>query len=136
MNRWMKVLRWTARVWSIVSIIALLLPFFVEGLYWLGATSFREVIGHICFLTVLIGLIVAWRHEGWGGGLVLAGTGVFYLTWWLYGKTVQGPFLLILAAPGLLFVLYWLLDRTARQVTQSWTGRSDRELPGSRSNEL
>ena len=123
LDRWMKVLRWTARVWSIVSIIALLLPFFVEGLYWLGATTFREVIGHICFLAVLVGLIVAWRREGLGGGLTLAGTGAFYFTWWLYGKTVRGPFLLIIAAPGLLFLLYWLLDRAAGEASQSWVGR-------------
>jgi hypothetical protein len=122
MNRWMKVLRWTARLWSLVSIIALLLPFFVEGLYWLGATSLREVIGHICFLAVLVGLIVAWRREGLGGGLTLAGTGSFYLTWWLYGKTVRGPFLLILAAPGFLFVLYWLLDRIVGEARRSWAG--------------
>jgi hypothetical protein len=120
MDRWMKVLRWIARVWSIVSIIALLLPFIVEGFYWLGATSSREVIGHLCFLAVLVGLIVAWRREGLGGGLVLAGTGVFYLTWWLSGKTVRGPFLLILAAPGFLFVLHWLLDRAAGEQTQAW----------------
>ena len=129
MHRWMKVLRWTARVWSIVSIFSLLLPFVLEGLYWLGATSLREVIGHICFLAVLVGLIVAWRREGLGGGLVLAGTGVFYMTWWLHGKTVRGPFLLILAAPGLLFVLYWLLDRGSGQDPRFSEGRQGRETP-------
>ena len=118
MVRWLRVILWIARAWSVVSIVALLLPFFVEGLYWLSATTVREVIGHICFLAVLVGLIIAWRWHGLGGGLALAGIAVFYLTWWLYGKTVQGPFLLIVGAPGLLFLLYWLLDRAAQGMAQ------------------
>ena len=118
MVRWLRVLLWIARAWSVVSIVALLLPFFVEGLYWLSATTLREVIGHACFLAVLVGLIIAWRWHGLGGALTLAGMGFFYLTWWLYGKTVQGPFLLIVAAPGLIFLLYWLLDRAAGETTQ------------------
>jgi hypothetical protein len=102
-------IRWAARAWSIPSIVALLLPYLVEGLYWLGATSIREVVGHACFLAVLVGLILAWRWEGLGGGLTVAGTAAFYVTWWSHGKSPRGPFLLLVAAPGFLFCLYWLL---------------------------
>ena len=109
MEKLATVIRWTARIWSIPSIVALLLPYFVEGLYWLQATSIREVIGHVCFFAVLAGLILAWRWEGWGGGLAVGGITVFYVTWWLHGKSPRGPFFLLLAAPGALFLLYWLL---------------------------
>jgi len=91
----------------------------VEGLYWLQATSIREAIGHICFFAVLVGLILAWRWEGLGGGLTVTGVLVFYLTWWLHGKTPRGPFFLLIAAPGVLFLLHWLLTRRGQEATQS-----------------
>lgn len=110
------IIRRTARIWSIPGIVTLLLPYFVEGLYWLGATSFREVIGHICFFAVLVGLILAWRWEGLGGGLTVGGIVVFYVTWWLHGKHPRGPFFLLIAAPGFLFLLYWLLTRRVQSL--------------------
>jgi hypothetical protein len=118
MEKLATVIRWTARIWSIPSIVALLLPYFVEGLYWLQATSLREVIGHVCFFAVLVGLILAWRWEGWGGGLVVGGIVIFYVTWWLHGKSPRGPFFLIIAGPGFLFLLWWLLRRLAQPSLQ------------------
>ena len=115
MKRVVTSIRWIARIWSIPSITALLLPYFVEGLYWLGATSIREVIGHICFFAVLVGLILAWRWEGLGGGLTVTGIVVFYVTWWLHGKWPRGPFFVLIAAPGFLFLLYWLLARRLQE---------------------
>ena len=111
MGRVRTTIRWIARIWSIPSIVTLLLPYFVEGLYWLGATSIREVIGHICFFAVLVGLILAWRWEGLGGSLTVGGLAAFYVTWWLHGEHPRGPFFLLVAAPGFLFLLYWLLER-------------------------
>lgn len=112
MERLIKVLRWMARLWSVLSILALIVPYAMEGLYWLQATSVREVIGHICFFGVLVGLILAWRREGWGGGLTVGSTTAFYVVWWLHGKAPHGPFFLLIAAPGFLFLLCWLLTRS------------------------
>lgn len=60
-DRLTTVIRWVARVWSIPSIAALLLPYIVEGPYWLQARSLREAIGHFCFFGLMLGLILAWR---------------------------------------------------------------------------
>jgi hypothetical protein len=117
-------IRWVARALSIPSVLVLLFPYFVEGLYWLGATSIREVIGHACFLAILAGLILAWRWEGWGGGLTVAGTVAFYVTWWLHGTSPRGPFLVLVAAPGLLFCVYWLLTPGA-EGRFLWNSRED-----------
>ena len=111
MRKLQTTIRWIARMWSIPSIAALLLPYMMEGLYWLEARSLREVIGHICFQAVLMGLTLAWRWEGVGGGLTVGATVAFYITWWLHGKTPHGPSFLLIAAPGLLFLLAWLLGR-------------------------
>jgi hypothetical protein len=117
MKRLLAIILWTARIWSIPSIVALLLPYFVEGLYWLESTSLREVVGHLCFLAILVGLIVAWFREGLGSALAIAGFTSFYVTWWATGDLPHGPFLALIAAPGFLFLLYWLLARRVQEST-------------------
>lgn len=114
-RKWITITRWTARIWSVPSIVALLLPYFMEGLYWLQADSAREVVGHLCFLAILVGLILAWFREGLGGALTVAGFTIFYMTWWATGGFPNGPFLALIAAPGFLFLLYWLLSRNVRR---------------------
>ena len=118
MNRRLTILRWVAQVWSVPSIFALLLPYSVEGVYWLQATSVREAIGHLCFFAILVGLVLAWRWEGLGGALTVAGLAAFYVTWWLYGRSPRGPYLALVAAPGFLFLLHWLLARSAHK--EAW----------------
>ena len=115
MRRSIRIIRWIARIWSIPSIVALLLPYFVEGFYWLQATSLREVVGHLCFFVILVGLILAWFREGLGGALVATGFTIFYVTWWTTGNSPHGPFLVLIAAPGLLFLLCWFLSSHAQQ---------------------
>ncbi len=119
MNKLLAGILWSARVWSIPSIAALLIPYYMEGLYWLQAASLREVIAHICFFAVLAGLILAWRWEGWGGGLIVTGVAAFYMTWWLTGESPRGPFFLLIAAPGVLFLLHWLLTRSGQEAPRS-----------------
>lgn len=116
---WIGIVRWIARIWSIPSIVALLLPYVVEGFYWLQAASPREVAGHLCFFAILVGLILAWFREGLGGAMTAAGFTIFYVTWRATGDRPQGPFLALIAAPGFLFLLYWLLSRHARQTAGS-----------------
>lgn len=123
MKRWITIIRWIARVWSIPSIGVLLLPYFMEGLYWLQAASPREVVGHVCFFALLVGLILAWFREGLGGALTAAGFTIFYVTWWATGDSPHGPFLVLIAAPGFLFLLCWLLSSRAQQKVspgESW----------------
>jgi hypothetical protein len=115
MKRWIGFMRWTARIWSIPSIVALLLPYYMEGLYWLQAASLREVVGHVCFFAILVGLILAWFREGLGGALAAAGFVIFYGTWWATGDLPHGPFLALIAAPGFLFLLHWLLANHMQQ---------------------
>ena len=115
MTSWIRIIRWIARIWSIPSIVALLIPYFMEGLYWLQAASPREVVGHVCFFAILVGLILAWFREGLGGALTAAGFTVFYVTWWATGDLPHGPFLALIAAPGFLFLAYWLLTRCLQQ---------------------
>lgn len=114
-RRSIKIIRWIARIWSVPGIVALLLPYFVEGLYWLQAASLREVVGHVCFFALLVGLILAWFREGLGGALTATGFTIFSVTWCATGDSPHEPFLALIAAPGFLFLLCWLLSRHAQQ---------------------
>jgi hypothetical protein len=105
------VIRWTARVWSILSIAALLLPFVMEGLIWMYANSLREILGHVCYMSILVGLILSWFKEGVGGAITTTSLVLFYLIFWATGRTPTGPYFILIAAPGFLFLIYWLLGR-------------------------
>jgi CHASE2 domain-containing sensor protein len=65
-------------------------------------------------LAVVVGMFVAWRREGLGGGLTVAGLAAFYLySLLLFGKMPRGPFFLLLSALGFLFLLYHLIRHAA-----------------------
>ncbi len=86
--------------------------FTADGLWptsteWLGLGLFP--------IGVLLGLAVAWWHEGIGGALTLFSLAGFYIWNRLdSGRWPGGPFFLLVAAPGLLFLIYWLLNRAQR----------------------
>ena len=75
-------IRWIARVWSIVSIGLVLLMFIgsavAEGVD-LGKFTSRDVVGLPLFPAgVCLGMIVAWRREGLGGGFTVGSLLAFY----------------------------------------------------------
>ena len=110
-------IRWVARLLSIASIAVLVLFFVGEGVAPTGvAPKGEEWIGLLFFpLGVMVGLIVAWWHEGIGGAIVVGGLLAFL---GVYGLLLTGgvpqplPFLAF-ASPGFLFLLCWLLSRFA-----------------------
>jgi hypothetical protein len=110
-TRFSPIIRWAARVWSLLSIAALLLPFVMEGLIWMYANSIREILGHVCYMGILIGLILSWFKEGAGGATTTISLMLFYIVFWATGRTPTGPYFILIAAPGFLFLIYWLLDR-------------------------
>ena len=108
------VIRWIARILSIVSIGVLLLFFFGEADFSQPVQlTPREWIGLLFFPgAVVIGMIIGWWREGLGGGIAVGGLLVFY-GWNLvaWGSFPSGPFFVMFALPGILFGLSWLLQR-------------------------
>lgn len=107
--------RQLARIWSFASIGFLVLVFVGEAVFpsttaaptpseWVGLSLFP---GGVC-----LGMILAWRREGLGGGVTLASLLAFY-AWNLEerGKFPGEPYFVLIAAPGLLFLLHWWLAR-------------------------
>jgi hypothetical protein len=115
----LSVLRWSARVLSILVIGVVLLFAFGEGLN-LSHFSVRELILFAFFpVGVCLGMALAWRWEGLGGGIIIASLASFYLVHRLTSSAFpRGLAFVAMAAPGFLFFLYWL--RTLPTAKSHW----------------
>jgi len=101
-------LRWLARILSIISIGLVIMLALGEGLNPLQLTL-REWVLFLFLLGILLGMIVAWRWEGLGGGITVGSLAAFYLAHRLFSPGFpRGPWFLIIATPGFLFLLCWL----------------------------
>ena len=106
-------LRWSARVLSILAVGVVLLFAFGEGLN-LSHFSARELVLFLFFpIGVCLGMALAWRWEGLGGGVAVASLAAFYLVERLTSSSFPRGFALVaLAAPGFLFLVCWLWTRS------------------------
>jgi hypothetical protein len=102
--------RWVARIGSIASGALLLAFVFGEGVNpatltieeWLGLAFFPG--------GIILGMIVGWRREGWGGAITLLSLLGFYaLQYALTSEMPRGPYFFAFALPGLLFGISWWL---------------------------
>lgn len=106
-----RVIRWTARCWSVASLGVVLL--------FLAGEPFSPSPGEwplLLFFPVGVcgGMVVAWWREGLGGGITTGSLLTFYaLHLATAGKFPSGWAWFVLAAPGILFLLSWRLSRTA-----------------------
>ena len=112
------IIRWSARILSILSIGILLLFLVGEGDFSqpISLTP-REWIGLLFFpLGVVIGMVVAWRWEGIGSAISIGSLLAFYLLHFaMMHRFPSGPFFLIFTLPGFLFGLSWLLSRGKKE---------------------
>jgi len=112
----LSVLRWSARVLSILSVGVVLLFAFGEGLN-LSYFTARELVLFAFFpIGVCLGMALAWRWEGLGGGITVASLAAFYLVQRLTSSSFPRGFAFaVLAAPGFLFLLCWLWARSTKK---------------------
>ena len=109
------IIKWIARIWSILS-LAFLLLFFGAHIFSSGGTdtfAFKDLFQFVFFpIGLTIGLIIAWKREGLGGIIAIASIIGFHLQMLVkHWKPDFGIFFELLAAPGILFILYWILSR-------------------------
>lgn len=99
------ILRWLARLGSLVSVAFLLLFLFGEEMN-LSEISFVEGIGLFFFpFGITVGMLLAWRWETLGGAItvlsLLAFYGVMYAD---RGTFPDGIWFMLFALPGLMFL--------------------------------
>ena len=118
-NAWLFLLRWAARIASVVCIAIIFLFFVGEGIDFSNVAA-AEYVGLLFFpLGVMIGLVLAWREEFAGGAVTVISIAAFYIIYGaiLSGKLWQGWAFLPFLIPGFLFMLYGLQSRVGHVPT-------------------
>jgi len=105
-------IRWTARIWAIVSVAVVVLLSLGEGIHPAGPAETAGLFlypGGIC-----LGMAVAWWKEGVGGMVTVVSLLAFYVLHTLTaGRLPPGWAWLVLAFPGFLFLWCWTRARHA-----------------------
>ncbi len=114
-GRTVTALRWTARIWSLVS-LGFVLLFFVGSILVEphdASPKFTEWGEFALFPSgVLVGIFLAWKYEGIGSLISILCLLTFYLVEWsLKGRFPGGPFFALLAMPAFLFFVCYALRR-------------------------
>ncbi len=114
-SRLVVILRWIARILSIISIGFVLVFLVGEALPPHAEAVFkvRDILAMVFFpIGVCVGLGLAWRRELQGGMIAIGSVAAFYLILFLLdGRFPRGPHFFLLASPGLLFVAAWGVER-------------------------
>jgi hypothetical protein len=107
-----RLIRWSARVWSIASVGLLFLFVVGEGI---NPTTRGEWIGLLFFpFGISVGMILGWWREGIGGSITVGSLLAFYVIHYTTAGTLpKGSAWLVFAAPGFLFLLCWYRSRKA-----------------------
>jgi hypothetical protein len=103
-----RIVHWTARIWSLASMVLILGFIIGEGL---NPSTVNEWIGLLLFpFGISAGMIVAWWKEGLGGSITISCLLIFYLFWQVStGEFPKGWAWLLFSLPGFIFLLGWYL---------------------------
>jgi len=123
------VFRWTARVWSLLSlafVLAFLIGDALSGSDQSVPLSWTDAVGVALFPTgVLAGMALGWWREVAGGILGLCSLAAFYLFLTIVsGRVPGGPYFALFAAPAALFLIAGLLTRSEHPSDGTRTRRS------------
>lgn len=107
-----QILRWTARILSVASLLLLLAFATGEDGIKPSRVAAHEWIGLLFFpFGVAVGMLVGWWNEKLGGIISVASLAAFYV---IYGGLVRGSmamgwYFVLFALPGFLFLLSGLM---------------------------
>lgn len=104
--------RWAARIWAVASLLFLAAFIFGDAENMGKSATNIEWVGLAFFPAgIILGLLIAFKRELLGGGIVTLSLVGFYI--WHYavsGSFAAGPWFALVAAPGLLFLITAVLS--------------------------
>ena len=124
-NKTEKVLRWTARIFSIL--IVSFLWFMLSAHYFGSGEDPPGGFMTTFFLILPIGLIIAWKWELYGSIIVFISLIIFHTSMFLKGNFSFIPFIDIAAIPGILFFISWYRKK-GKETTASITEPENKVL--------
>jgi len=111
-NTFQLVVRWTARLSSVLIIGVFLLMFLGEGFEPAKVKPIEWVMLLFGPFGLILGMIIGWWKEGLGGAITIL---CFLAALSVGGYSGSGAaYFLVCAAPGFLFLLSWFLSRSAQ----------------------
>ena len=104
-----QAIRWTARIWSVLSIAFILVFWIGEGMQDPGGfdrITPLEILMKLFFpVGVCVGMGIGWRREMAGGWIAVGSLFMFYILNAVFsGDFPSGPWFLLVSAPGFLFL--------------------------------
>lgn len=106
----MIIARWVARIWGFLLLLLAVAQSFPDP-HARANVPWQEYVSPIFLLGgAVLGWLIVWRWEGWGGGVMVGGwlfgmiAARLYFGEWLPGN-VLGLTAVIFATPGILFLL-------------------------------
>ena len=117
--RSVKIIRWIARIWSILTTVFLLMIFFIPDDGITGPVA--AVDKFLLSLTglALLGLFIAWRWELAGGIFTIAMLFIREIAWVILKGNWEVGFLILwvlITPPAILFLIAWSLERKAQKL--------------------
>lgn len=124
-NKPQRVVRWTARIWAVASLLFLSAFIFGDAEKSGNWPTISQWIGLAFFPTgIIVGLMIAFWKELPGGGITVVSLLGFYVWHFVVsGNLAAGPWFALIAGPGFLFVLAGLLTRGRPATTDSHGSR-------------
>jgi hypothetical protein len=116
--RSVKIIRWIARIWSIIVTASVLLMFF--GSHSGPSEAIPPVDMLLLSLTAvaILGLFIAWRWELVGGLFTIAMMFIREIAWVILKGQWLVAFLILwvlIVPPAILFLIAWSLERKSRR---------------------
>jgi len=89
--------------------------FFQDEAFKLKPMSTNSILQVLLFVVSMIGLVLAWKWELWGGVLTLVALAALAF---VNPNILNFPLLLIYPATALLFIVLWAIDRGSVEKTE------------------
>jgi hypothetical protein len=106
------IIRWTARILSVVSICVVLLFMVGEGFDYTRVKPNEWVLFVFFPFGISIGMLLSWWREGIGGMITVGSFLMFYVAHFVTaGMFPHGWAFLVFTIPGFLFLLSWYRTR-------------------------
>ena len=113
-----KIIRWIARIWSILIFVFALLRIFVPDPYATEPVPASDWFLLSLWGMAILGLLIAWRWELIGGIITIATMFVRELIWVVLKGDWLVNFLIIwfiVVPPAILFLVAWGLERKVKK---------------------
>lgn len=128
----MRALKITARITSALAVLWIIIVFIsggmTQGFDTLLDIPAYEVLLFMAFGMILIGHVLAWKWELFGGLLAVSGLVAFYLIFLLFTRVFPGGlFYVILTSPAVLFIIYGFLKMRHQAHIQALKDELDTE---------